>query len=44
MKEMLPDDLGKGNLDDLIRGQMDRIGLLAEARKTCKPTKCEIIT
>lgn len=43
MKEMLPDETGKGKLDELIRGQMDRIRMLAQARKSCLPSRCEII-
>lgn len=44
MKEMLPDEKGKEKLDGLIRDQMDRIRLLAEARTKCLPSRCEIIS
>ncbi|MDQ7784331.1 MAG: ferritin family protein [Desulfomonilaceae bacterium] len=43
MKEMLLDEQDKDKLDELIRGQMDRIGMLSDARRTCRPTRCEII-
>lgn len=42
MKEMLPDPEGKEDLDGLIAEEMERIGKLAQAKKTCLPTRCEI--
>ncbi|MFC1836851.1 hypothetical protein ACFL2Q_19355 [Thermodesulfobacteriota bacterium] len=42
MKEMLPDRNGKDKLDALIIDEMDRIRKFVVARKTCKPTTCEI--
>jgi rubrerythrin len=43
MKEILPDAKGKDDLDGLITEEMDRIARLAQAKKTCLPTRCEIV-
>lgn len=43
MKEMVLDESGKAKLDQLIRGQLDRLGKLADALTTCGPSRCEIV-
>jgi rubrerythrin len=43
MKEMIPDEDGKRELDKLIGEEMDHIRMLSQARKTCLPTSCDII-
>jgi rubrerythrin len=42
IKEMIPDQEAKSELNRLIGEEMDHVRRLAEARKRCRPTECDI--
>ncbi|MCX5873989.1 MAG: ferritin family protein [Deltaproteobacteria bacterium] len=42
MKDMNPDPTFTSELDKLICQEMDHVRMLSEAKKTCRPTECEI--